>query len=124
MFKPLFRRCCTHGGNGAGLAAPCCVRCACICRVDVSWGRRHSGWFARLGRDEDAGKLRAVLCAACTQLTDVGAECHGDAGARLDYVKAGLGTAGAWLGGISGSGRGGASARLRIKDVELVHWAC
>lgn len=80
--------------------------------------------FAGLGRDENAGKLRVVLCAACTELTDVGAECHGDAGARLDYVKAGLGAASARLGGISGSRRGIGSARLRIKNVELVHWAC
>lgn len=80
--------------------------------------------FAGLGRDENAGKLCVVLCAASTELTDVGAECHGDAGARLDYVKARLGSARARLGGVSGSRRGIGSARLGIKNVELVHWAC
>lgn len=80
--------------------------------------------FGGLGRDKNAGKLRAVLCAASTELTDVGAERHGDAGARLDYVKPRLGTARARLGGISGSRRGVGSARLGIKNVELVHWAC
>lgn len=79
--------------------------------------------FAGLGRDDDAGK-RVVLCAACTELAYVGAECHGDAGTRLDYVKARLGAASARLGGISSSRRGIGSARLRIKNVELVHWAC
>lgn len=105
----------------AGLAAPGCVRCACICRVDVSLSRGHSMGFAGLGRDDNARKWRVVFCTASTELTDVGAECHGDAGAWLDYVKARLGTG---LGGISGSRRGIGSARLGIKNVELVHWAC
>lgn len=80
--------------------------------------------FAELRRDENAGKLRVVLHAASIERTDVGAECHGDAGARLDYVKARLGTARARLSGISGSRRGTGSARLGIKNVELMYWAC